>query len=150
MKITDVKAYICYPWTTQGKRNYIFCKVETDEGVYGVGEAFEVCQDTAIAETIHYYREWLLGQDPMRTEHIWSMLTVYSRQPGGAIAYAAISAIDLALWDIKGKVAGLPVYKLVGGLPVISFFAIPLRRMCWMTAFPTKKKRVWRSMQQRL
>lgn len=115
MKITDVKAYICYPWSTPGKRNYIFCKIETDEGIHGVGEAFEVCQDTAIAETIRYYRQWLIGQDPMRSEHIWSMLTVYSRQPGGSIAYAAISAIDNALWDIKGKVAGLPVYKLVGG-----------------------------------
>lgn len=115
MKITDVRAYICYPWSTPGKRNYIFCKIETDEGIHGVGEAFEVCQDTAIAETIRYYREWLIGQDPMRTEHIWSMLTVYSRQPGGAIAYAAISAIDNALWDIKGKAAGLPVYQLVGG-----------------------------------
>ncbi|MBQ5952823.1 MAG: mandelate racemase/muconate lactonizing enzyme family protein [Lachnospiraceae bacterium] len=115
MKITDVKAYICYPWSKPGMRNYIFCKIETDEGIHGVGEAFEVSQDTAIAEAIRYYREWLIGQDPMRTEHIWAMLTVYSRQPGGAIAYAAISAIDNALWDIKGKVAGLPVYKLLGG-----------------------------------
>lgn len=115
MKITNVKAYMCYPWPVPGKRNYIFCKIETDEGIHGVGEAFEVCQDSAIVETIHYYGEWLVGQDPLRTEHIWSMLTVFSRQPGGSIGYAAISAIDNALWDIKGKAANLPVYKLVGG-----------------------------------
>ena len=115
MKITDVKAYTCYPWSTPGKRSYIFCKIETDEGIHGVGEAFEVCQDNAICETIKYYRNWLIGQDPLRSEHMWSMLTVYSRQPGGAIAYAAISAIDNALWDIKGKAAGMPVYKLIGG-----------------------------------
>lgn len=115
MKITDVKAFVCYPWSIPGRRNYIFAKVETDEGIYGVGEAFEVCQDSAIAETIRYYKQWLVGLDPMRSEHIWSMLTVYSRQPGGAIAYAAISAIDNALWDIKGKAANMPVYKLLGG-----------------------------------
>ncbi len=111
MKITDVKTYCVSPVS----RNYVYVKIETDEGLYGVGEAYSCGPDLATVKTIEYFKDWLIGQDPTRIEYIWTMLYNYSRFPGGCIVDSAISGIDLALWDIAGKVANLPVYKLLGG-----------------------------------
>ena len=111
MKITDVKTYCVSPVN----RNYVYVKIETDEGLYGVGEAYSCGPDLATVKTIEYFKDWLIGQDPTRIEYIWTMLYNYSRFPGGCIVDSAISGIDLALWDIAGKVANLPVYKLLGG-----------------------------------
>ncbi len=111
MKITGVKTYVVSP----GKRNYIYVRIDTDEGIHGIGEAYSVGPDLATAETIKYFADWLIGQDPTRPEYIWTMLFNYSRFPGGSIVNSAISGIDFALWDITAKALGVPVYKLFGG-----------------------------------
>ena len=111
MKITDIKTWCVSPV----RRNYVYVKVETDEGLYGIGEAYSCGPDLATVKTIEYFKDWLIGQDPLRIEYIWSMLYNYSRFPGGAIVDSAISGIDLALWDIAGKAANMPVWQLLGG-----------------------------------
>ena len=112
MKIIDIKAYMV---NTTGWRNFTYVRVDTDEGIHGVGEAFCVGPDAAVAELIRYFADWIIGDDPLDRERIQAKILNYSRFPGGSMIYAAASAIDLALWDIAGKVAGLPVYKLMGG-----------------------------------
>ena len=111
MKITGVKSYL--KWT--GNRNWVFVRIDTDEGVYGIGEGFSLGPDKAAAEVIDYFGEWLIGMDPMDTEKIQKKLLYCSRFPAGSLMFCAISAIDIALWDIKGKALGQPIYKLLGG-----------------------------------
>ena len=113
MKITDVKTWCVQP---EGfRRDFVFVKIETDEGLYGIGEAYSCGPDLATVEAIRYFRDWLIGEDPSRIEYLWTKLYNYSRFPGGCIVDSAISGIDLALWDLAGKAADLPVYKLIGG-----------------------------------
>jgi galactonate dehydratase len=98
-----------------GSRNWLFVAVDTDEGVSGVGEGSLPGHPLAVAAAVDEYREYVVGEDPARIQHLWQLMY---RQPffrGGAVAFSALSAIEQALWDIKGKVAGLPVYELLGG-----------------------------------
>ena len=111
MKITDVK-----PFVLKHGRNFLFVKVETDAGIYGVGEAGLTWQEAAVSETILRLRSWLVGEDPFRTEHLWQLMFRGAFFPGGNVLSSAISAIDLALWDIKGKALDQPLYNLIGGL----------------------------------
>ena len=111
MKITDVT---CYPvWA--GHRNFLFVVVDTDEGLYGVGESGLTGRELAVSGAIEHFKPLLVGQDPMRIEHIWQMLSRGGFFPHGKILGSAIAAIDIALWDVKGKALGLPVYDLFGG-----------------------------------
>ncbi|MEZ4860521.1 MAG: mandelate racemase/muconate lactonizing enzyme family protein [Caldilineaceae bacterium] len=111
MKITDVK---CYPvWV--GHRNQCLVKVETDEGIYGWGEAGLSGRELAVAGAVKHYREFLLGRDPMRMGALWQELYRSQYFEGGRVLTAAISAIDIALYDIAGKALGVPVYQLLGG-----------------------------------
>ncbi|MBC7238093.1 MAG: hypothetical protein H5T69_19795, partial [Chloroflexi bacterium] len=98
-----------------GHRNLCFVKVRTNEGIYGIGEAYSVGPDRATAETIDYFAEWLQGMDPLDIEGIWQKLYIGSRFPGGSVINSAISGIDHALWDLKGRVLNTPVYQLMGG-----------------------------------
>ena len=111
MKITGIKTYL----VNTGRRNYCFVKVDTDEGIHGLGEAYSAGPDKATAETVDYFADWLVGMDPMDIEAIWQRLYVGSRFPGGSVVYSALSGIDHALWDIKGKALGAPVHQLLGG-----------------------------------
>ncbi|HLZ07769.1 MAG TPA: galactonate dehydratase [Chloroflexota bacterium] len=111
MKITTIETF---PVDVNG-RNLIFLKVNTDEGITGVGEAYSVGPDLATVETIRYFADWLAGEDPGNVEHLWARLYNQSRFPGGSIVNSAISGIEHALWDIKGKALGVPVYQLLGG-----------------------------------
>ncbi len=110
MKIIDI---LTYPVNLAG--NHVFVKVLTDEHLYGIGEAYRVGPDAAVDQVIHYFKEWLLGQDPTRIEHLYRILYNGSRFPGGSMINAAISGIEIALWDLKGKAYGVPVYQLLGG-----------------------------------
>jgi galactonate dehydratase len=111
MKITDVT---CYPvWN--GSRNFLFVVVDTDEGIYGVGESGLTGRELAVMGTIEHMKPWLIGQDPSRIEHIWQTLSRGGFFPHGRIAGSAIAAIDIALYDIRGKALGVPVYDLLGG-----------------------------------
>lgn len=111
MKITSIKTHIV------GEiRNFLFVVVETDEGIRGIGEGGITWREAAMAGFIDALTPSLIGQDPFRTEHLWQVMLRCGFFPGGRIGAAAISAIDLALWDIKGKALGVPVYQLLGGL----------------------------------
>ncbi len=111
MKITDIQTYV----VRIGWRNYLFVKVDTDEGISGVGEAYPVGPDKATVEAITYFNEWLRGKDPMDIEGLWQLMYTGSRFPGGSILNAAISGIEHALFDITGKALNTPVYRLLGG-----------------------------------
>jgi galactonate dehydratase len=111
MKITSVEPLI----VDIESRNWLFVVVETDEGVSGVGEGSLPGHPRAVAAAVEEYREYVVGEDPARIQHLWQLMY---RQPffrGGVVTLSAMSAIEQALWDIKGKVAGLPVYQLLGG-----------------------------------
>ena len=113
MKITEVTAFSVH---TNQFRNFNFVRIDTDEGIHGVGELFCVGADAAVQEMVRYVSEWVVGMDPLDRERIQKRIINYSRFDGGSILWTAASAIDLALWDIAGKVAGLPVYKLCGAV----------------------------------
>ena len=111
MKIASIETYLA----RLGNRNVPFVRVLTDEGIHGVGEAYSVGPDQATVKAIADLAEWLVGRDPLGLEGLWQLMYAGSRFPGGSILNAAISGIEHALWDIKGKALGVPVYQLVGG-----------------------------------
>ena len=110
MKITDIKNYL-----VSDPRDLHFVKIETDEGIYGLGEAGCSTREYAQEGAVRHFREFLIGMDPMRIEHIWQILYRGAYFEGGRILTAAMSAIDMALYDIVGKKLGVPVYQLLGG-----------------------------------
>ncbi|MGC9396699.1 MAG: galactonate dehydratase [Anaerolineae bacterium] len=112
MKITNVEAYPVWG----GHRNYLFVVVDTDEGIGGVGETGITGRELAVVGAVEHFKDILVGQDPFRIEHIWQVLFRSGFFPAQRILTAAMSAIDIALWDIKGKALGVPVYDLLGGL----------------------------------
>ena len=111
MKITEIT---CYPvWV--GTRNQCLVKIETDEGIYGWGESGLSGRELAVAGAVQHYREFLIGRDPMRIGALWQEMYRSQYFEGGRVLTAAISAIDIALYDIAGKALGVPVYQLLGG-----------------------------------
>lgn len=111
MKIASIETYLA----RLGSRNIPFVRVLTDEGIHGVGEAYSVGPDRATVEAIADLGEWLVGRDPLDIEGLWQLMYAGSRFPGGSVLNAAISGIEHALWDIKGRAFGVPVYQLIGG-----------------------------------
>lgn len=111
MKIADIK---CYPvWI--GYRNYLVVKVETDTDVFGLGESGLSGREKAVIGAIDHFRRWLIGRDPMRIGALWQEMYRSQYYEGGRVLTAAISAIDIALHDIKAKAFGVPVYEILGG-----------------------------------
>src|SRR5712692_3855315 len=111
MKIRDIETFL----VNIGGQNRVLLKVLTDEHLHGIGEAYCVGPDEATVQTILYFKDWLIGQDPQRIEYLWRLLYNGSRFPGGSVVNAAISGIEHALWDLKGKALSVPVYQLIGG-----------------------------------
>lgn len=112
MKITAVKPIIA----DGGQRIFVFVKVETDQpGLVGWGEASLEGKPRAVAGCIEDFEPMIVGEDPRHVEHIWQVMyrSAFWRQ--GVIGLSAISGIDQALWDIKGKDLGKPIYELLGG-----------------------------------
>ena len=107
MKITKVTPILC-------ASRWMLVKVETDAGITGWGECGAWAWQTATAEAVNILGSLLIDQDPFRIERLWNSMT---RTPHfrGIILQAAVSGIDIALWDIKGKALGVPVYELLGG-----------------------------------
>ncbi len=93
---------------------YLFVKVHTDSGLTGLGESGAWGYLEASAAVVETFKRYLIGQDPLRIEHHWQYLYRWSHFRGAAIM-GALSAIDIALWDIAGKNFGVPVYQLLGG-----------------------------------
>ncbi|MCY3021427.1 MAG: D-galactonate dehydratase family protein, partial [Planctomycetota bacterium] len=111
MKISDVRVIVTCP-----TRNYVLVKIITDEGLYGVGDATLNGRELAVAEALQQHiAPLLIGRDPDRIEDTWQYLFRGTYWRGGPVLMTALAGIDLALWDIKGKAAGKPVYSLLGG-----------------------------------
>lgn len=111
MKITDIKLYPV--WV--GLRNQLTVKVETDQGIYGLGESGLSGRERAVMGALEHFREFLIGRDPMQRGRIWQELYRSQYFEGGRVLLAAQSALDIALYDIAGKALGVPVYQLLGG-----------------------------------
>jgi galactonate dehydratase len=111
VKITGIKTFVAQ----FGSRPRALLKVETDEGIYGWGEAYSTGPDLSVEPIADYIFEMVKGDDPRRIEYIMMKLHQQFRFPPGGAGLSAISAVDHALWDISGKAAGLPVYMLLGG-----------------------------------
>ena len=114
IRVTGAKTF-GVTWEDDSDRPYVFIKLETDQGVVGWGEATLEGKAGAVLQTIDDLKEFYIGQDPMRVEHIWQGMYVHAFYRAGPILGSAISGIDQALWDIRGKVLGQPVYRLLGG-----------------------------------
>ena len=112
MKITQVKS-----WLVEGtKYNWVLLKIYTDAGITGIGEGTNWPGSPMVLEACRHAGESIVGEDPTRIEYIWTKLYRDFNWLGQAgPLLSAISAIDIALWDIAGKRAGLPVYDLLGG-----------------------------------
>ena len=111
MKITDIKTFIMQG----GNRDWVFCKVETDEGVHGWGEGTLERHEEAVESGIKTLALNLIGRDPTEIEKNWQIMYRHGFWRGGVVMGSAMSAIDIALWDLTGKIYGLPVYKMLGG-----------------------------------
>ena len=111
MKITAVRPFPV--WV--GSRNQLVVKVETDAGIHGWGESGLSGRERAVVGAVEHYREFLIGRDPMNAGALWQETYRSQYFEGGRVLTAAISAIDIALYDIKGKALGVPVYQLLGG-----------------------------------
>lgn len=114
MKITDIEV-VRMQANAEPHNNWLFVRIHTDAGITGIGEGSLQYKDSALTAEIESFGSYLRGKDPRQIEHIWTSLHRRVTWTGGAVTMSAISAIDLALWDIKGKALGVPVYELVGG-----------------------------------
>jgi galactonate dehydratase len=114
LRITGMKVF-GVSLTPQSDRPYVFVKLETNEGIIGWGEGTLEGKAGAVIACVNDYRDFVIGADPMQVEHIWQSMYVHSFYRPGPVMGSAISGIDQALWDIRGKALGMPVYKLLGG-----------------------------------
>ena len=111
MKIIDAKVMVCSPG-----RNFVTLKVYTDQGIYGLGDATLNGRELAVVSYLQdHLIPCLIGRDPFQSEDIWQYLYRGAYWRRGPVTMTAIAAIDMALWDIKGKVLNTPVYNLLGG-----------------------------------
>jgi mannonate dehydratase len=109
--IVDATVFVTCPG-----RNYVTLKITTSDGVTGIGDATLNGRELAVASYLRdHVCPTLIGQDPARIEHLWQYLYKGGYWRRGPVTMTAVAAVDVALWDIKGKVAGLPVYQLLGG-----------------------------------
>ena len=101
--------------TPTSDRPYVFVKLETSAGVVGWGEATLEGKAGAVLACLDDFRDFVIGADPMQVEHHWQSMYVHSFYRAGPVIGSAISGIDQALWDIRGKLLGVPVFQLLGG-----------------------------------
>jgi len=109
MKVTGFKTWRVAP-------RWMFLKIETDEGISGWGEPVLEGRARSVETAVHELSEMVIGQDPARINDLWQTMYRGGFYRGGPILMSALSGIDQALWDIKGKVLGVPVWQLLGGL----------------------------------
>jgi galactonate dehydratase len=101
--------------TFKVKPRWLFLKVHTDAGIVGLGEPIVEGRADTVATAIKEIEPYLVGKDPRRVVHHWQAIYRHAFYRGGPILTSALSGIDMALWDIKGKALGVPVYELLGG-----------------------------------
>jgi len=108
VKITKLETFLVKP-------RWIFLKIYTDAGVYGLGEPLLEGRALTIQTAIKEVEPYLIGKDPRQVVHHWQAIYRHAFYRGGPILTSALSGIDHALWDIKGKLLNVPVYELLGG-----------------------------------
>ena len=111
MKVTDIKTFAVDCFRT----NWVFVKVYTDEGIHGVGEATLEYKEKALIGAVEHIKEYLVGKNPLTIEKHFHDIYRDAYWRGGAVLMSALSAVEMALWDILGKSLGVPVYQLLGG-----------------------------------
>ena len=111
LKITGLKTFV----VNVGSVNWLFCKVYTNQGLVGLGEGSVTSKEATVAQAIMEHERFLTGKDPTEIELLWQGMYRYPRWRGGPILNSAISAVEIALWDILGQSLGVPIYKLLGG-----------------------------------
>jgi len=112
MKITDLKVY----FTAARRANWVFAEVETDEGLTGLGECTNYPGSPMVAAAARTLRDLLVGENPADIDRIWHKLfRRYTYLGGRGLLCSLIGGVDIALWDLKGKVLGRPIYDLLGG-----------------------------------
>ena len=107
MKITEVQVFPVH--------QFVYVKIETDQGIYGIGEASLSGRSLAVVEALGHIKPLLIAQDPTRIEHIWQDIFRGTFWRGGPVLQSALAGIDIALWDLAGKSLGVPTYRLLGG-----------------------------------
>ena len=116
MKITGLKINIFSSQHKNAKRNWLIVRIQTDEGIEGIGEASMLSQDPIVASLLEEWAEnYLVGKNPMNGELHWTRLHQDNLGRGGRLFSTALSGIDIALWDLRGKILDVPVYELLGG-----------------------------------
>ena len=116
MKITGVKTNIFSSRHSNAKRNWLILRLQTDEGIEGIGEASMLSYDLMVVSLLEQWTEaYLVGKDPMARELHWMRMHQDNLGRGGRLFSTALSGVDIALWDLAGKELGVPVYKLLGG-----------------------------------
>jgi galactonate dehydratase len=108
MKITKVETFLVRP-------RWLFCRLETDEGLVGWGEPVVEGKAEIVRAAVDQLAEYLVGEDPLRIEDHWQVLTKGGFYRGGPVLSSAVAGIDQALWDIAGKARDAPVHELLGG-----------------------------------
>ena len=111
MKVIDIKPFVVDCFRT----NWVFVKVYTDEGIDGVGEATLEYKEKALLGALEHIKEYLVGENPLDIEKHWHAIYRDAYWRGGAVLTSALSAVEMALWDILGKSLGVPVSQLLGG-----------------------------------
>jgi galactonate dehydratase len=111
LKITGLKTFV----VNTGSNNWVFCKVHTNGGLVGLGEGSVTSKELTVAAAIQEHERFLVGKDPTDIELLWQGMYRNPRWRGGPILNSAISAVEIALWDIVGQALGVPIYKLLGG-----------------------------------
>ena len=111
MRITAVETLP----TTVGNRTYVYVKIRTDEGIAGIGEAACSDKEKALLGAIEELKPYLIGSNPFEIEKLWSLMYRHAFWRGGPVLCGALSGVEHALWDVKGKALGVPVYELLGG-----------------------------------
>ena len=114
LKITNLKVF-GVSLTPDSDRPYVFVKLETNQGLVGWGEGTLEGKAQAVMSCVQDFRDFLIGSDPMQVEHHWQSMYVHSFYRAGPVIGSAISGIDQALWDIRGKALNMPVYQILGG-----------------------------------
>lgn len=114
VRVTNIKTF-GVSVTPDSDRPYVFVKIETNAGLIGWGEATLEGKAGSAMACVNDLKDFVIGSDPIQVEHHWQSMYVHSFYRGGPVIGSAISGIDQALWDIRGKILGLPVYKLLGG-----------------------------------
>ena len=116
MKITGIKTNIFSSRHSNAKRNWLIVRIQTDEGIEGIGESSMLSSDPIVESLIQEWAEnYLVGKDPLAGQVHWTRLHQDNLGRGGRLYSTVLSGIDIALWDLRGKILGVPVYQLLGG-----------------------------------